>query len=627
MAFIERFKPTLRYHANFLLYPIEVVERLTGSWPDRAVEASPLLSAAVSWWHAKASEIWKPWRDFFLEIAIIVIILAAFYTVTGSESLVFLGSFYLMARIVAFLFRILFLHWLMGRGAEDDENELIYALSMLSLDLRSGLSLLQGMERVAFGRHGKVSRSFLRVIRRLEVGTHPETALIEEGRAVQSEHLRRMFRHLAVATRSGADMAVTVETLREDLVNDHKIRLREYSHILRFLVMMFTIVGAIIPVLSVVTLITVSGLPSVNVSEILFWCIFAFIVVTEYTIVYLSARARPVTGIRNVEDRVAVRESGFINSLSRFIKVNDPEDDVQSWVRRGALYGFIIAIPVAIYALATRSLRYFPLTGSVLLVSVLVVLFMLGRYYLLKLIVGWQVLELERYVPEVLEVMSSHIRSGSSLITALRAAAHEDFGPLKDDLSLITNRSFGSTSTEAALAELGDKYPSPILQKMTGLLEHGFRSGANIADALSRFSREIVRFDELEREIVTETRFYQYVVLFMIIFVAPTMLASATYIVSAMSKVAMLGDVPEEVTSSMPIAPMGHITIGENFVVMFSVLLLTVTSTFSSLLIGVIRTGRQSHGFRYIPLLMFAALIMFFWGRYFMFGSFGDMLL
>ena len=108
----------------------------------------------------------------------------------------------------------------------------------------------------------------------------------------------------------------------------------------------------------------------------------------------------------------------------------------------------------------------------------------------------------------------------------------------------------------------------------------------------------------------------------------PLLFGVSSYLTTVLTAQTSAGaNVPDEVTSSMPIAPMGKITIDENFVVMFAVACLTLSSVFGSLIIGLLKEDNELAGVKYIPPLLCVALSLFFGVRHFIFTYFGDMLM
>ena len=58
----------------------------------------------------------------------------------------------------------------------------------------------------------------------------------------------------------------------------------------------------------------------------------------------------------------------------------------------------------------------------------------------------------------------------------------------------------------------------------------------------------------------------------------------------------------------------------------FAVTLLSITSIFASLIIGIIRGGKEKVGYKYIPILLVCSLAIFFLVRYVLTNVFGHLL-
>jgi archaellum biogenesis protein FlaJ (TadC family) len=69
----------------------------------------------------------------------------------------------------------------------------------------------------------------------------------------------------------------------------------------------------------------------------------------------------------------------------------------------------------------------------------------------------------------------------------------------------------------------------------------------------------------------------------------------------------------------------GGVNVSPDFLYIFSIVSIIITTFFSGLIIGLIETGKEKGGIKYVPIFMILALIVFFGANFVinaMFGSF-----
>jgi archaellum biogenesis protein FlaJ (TadC family) len=95
-------------------------------------------------------------------------------------------------------------------------------------------------------------------------------------------------------------------------------------------------------------------------------------------------------------------------------------------------------------------------------------------------------------------------------------------------------------------------------------------------------------------------------------FISPLLFGLSTVLTDIMSStLGSVGEIPTEVSANVPIS-VAKVMISVSFVRWFSVGLLIISAILSSLVLGLINSGEEKDGLRYIPILIALSLVMYF---------------
>ena len=84
--------------------------------------------------------------------------------------------------------------------------------------------------------------------------------------------------------------------------------------------------------------------------------------------------------------------------------------------------------------------------------------------------------------------------------------------------------------------------------------------------------------------------------------------------------------VPEEFAGQLPLHMQFGVEISQDFLLAFNIIAIIITTVFGSLILGLIGSGREKAGIRYMPVLVAAALMIFFGTRLLIATVFGSMI-
>jgi len=173
------------------------------------------------------------------------------------------------------------------------ERNLLFALRAMLIQVNSGISLYHSLALIASGEYGLVSEEFNKAITRINAGIPEEEVLMELAMENPSMFFRRAIWQIANAVTAGSDVSHTLREIIKTLSKEQGVQLRAYGSQLNPMALMYMMIAVILPSLGVTFMIVLSGLPSVNVSEIMFWLLYAGVALFQFMFMGMIKQKRP----------------------------------------------------------------------------------------------------------------------------------------------------------------------------------------------------------------------------------------------------------------------------------------------------------------------------------------------
>lgn len=234
-------------------------------------------------------------------------------------------------------------------------------------------------------------------------------------------------------------------------------------------------------------------------------------------------------------------------------------------------------------------------------------------YVLLTLSIEQRTKSIEAVLPDFLMFVSSNVKSGMPLDQAIWYAAKPEFGLLSIEVKRIMKKSFGSQPLEDSLDELSRAFKSDLFNRTILLIKQAIATGAEVADVLDRTAQDARDSLLLRKEIEASLVLYEIFVLFASIVGTPFLFGVSTKLITILEKVFArlppLSSQTQQFIAVVKPAAAPLVTSAQFF--WFTMGVLVVTSLFSSLIIGVIRTGSRNQGFKYFPAILILSLIVY----------------
>lgn len=236
-------------------------------------------------------------------------------------------------------------------------------------------------------------------------------------------------------------------------------------------------------------------------------------------------------------------------------------------------------------------------------------------YILLALSIEKRTKAVEEVLPDFLMFVSANTKAGMPLDQAIWYAAKPEFGILSKEVKRVMKKSFGTQTLEVSLDELSKSFKSDLFSRTIILIKQAIATGAEIAEVLDRTSEEARESILLRKEIEASLVLYEIFILFASIFGTPFLFSVSTKLITILEKI--FSAVPSSSLSVQNqfysvIKPAVAPIVSSTQFFWFAMAVLIVTSLFSSFIIGVIRTGSRTSGFKYFPVILVLSAVVYF---------------
>ncbi|MEM4256972.1 MAG: type II secretion system F family protein [Candidatus Diapherotrites archaeon] len=303
----------------------------------------------------------------------------------------------------------------------------------------------------------------------------------------------------------------------------------------------------------------------------------------------------------------------IIEEFEKQLKYNGRHDKPKNYVGMLIFYSIVLSIILGFVAFSLKENFFY---GIILgLVSPLTI-----SYLTLKLNSESRGKMVENVLPDALQLVASNMKSGMTTERALFVAARPEFGPLQKELVTASKLIAAGETVENALKNMTYSINSQVLEKVVWLISQGVKSGAQMADLLFQMSEDLKNEQTIKDEIAANISIYIIIIIFAAAVGAPTLFGLSTFIAQVMTK--QVSETKElslyEGVTAGNLGTIGSFVAGKRelidpkFITDFALLMLLVSNFFAALTIGVIKSGKELNGIRYLLPLIISSLIVFF---------------
>lgn len=257
------------------------------------------------------------------------------------------------------------------------------------------------------------------------------------------------------------------------------------------------------------------------------------------------------------------------------------------------------------------------------LVFVAVFAFMHGTLYLA---VERRTKFVENILPDALQLVAANIKSGFIPSSALVLSARKEFGPLSDAIKNVGKEMMTGKSLQESMGEMTKNIKSDVLETTVTLVTKGIKAGGQLVALFEETALDIRRKESIKKEVRANIMMYAIFIGFAGCVGAPVLYALSGFLVGTISRLGGMVSVPDDVMSKMPLHMKFGIGISPDFLFLFSITAILITAIFGGLIIGLISSGKEKEGIRYIPILVIVSLAVFFVSGFLITLMFGSMM-
>jgi len=232
----------------------------------------------------------------------------------------------------------------------------------------------------------------------------------------------------------------------------------------------------------------------------------------------------------------------------------------------------------------------------------------------------------DEILPDALNLISSNIRSGLTPDQAFLLSARPEFGPLMIQIRKSAKLTLSGKSIEEAIQTIPENIYSKTLKRTIDLLIEGITKGGSLANLLDGLANDIRQTRILRKEVEAFVMMYAIFIFFAAGIGAPLLYGISSYLVETMQKLGSAVPVQQTFTGSSKFMTFQAIKINQDFMRLYMLTSLGITSVFGALLIGLIQEGSEKAGFKYIPILILLSYSVYFLSRFIVITTFGKII-
>ncbi len=218
----------------------------------------------------------------------------------------------------------------------------------------------------------------------------------------------------------------------------------------------------------------------------------------------------------------------------------------------------------------------------------------------------------ESILPDALQLVAANIKSGFIPSRALVLSARKEFGPLSEGIKNVGKEMMTGKSLQESMGEMTKTIKSEVLETTVTLVTKGVRAGGQLVSLFEETAIDIRRKEVIKKEVRANIMMYAIFIGFAGCMGAPILYALSGFLVGTISRLGGMVSVPAEATAKMPLKMNFGIGISPEFLLIFSVAAILITTIFGGLIIGLISSGKEKDGIKYIPILAITSLAVFF---------------
>lgn len=294
---------------------------------------------------------------------------------------------------------------------------------------------------------------------------------------------------------------------------------------------------------------------------------------------------------------------------------NTPKEYNMEIIRISIIITLVLSIGAVIYSLFQNHPILFTLFALFLSLTigfaVIYLISLLIAFFYLDIKMYQRTKEIEKVLPDFLQLAAANISAGMPIDRALWFAVKPRFGVLAKEVEEIAKSTIAGDDLEEALIKFTKKYDSKILKESMNLIVAGIRSGGELADLLGKISSNIQKTNIMKKEISASVMTYVIFISVASMIAAPVLFALSTQLLSVVRTITSSINLDSSANSgfNMSFSSEGISTADFG---LFAMTLVAITNIFSVMIISVIQKGDAKAGLKNIPFAVIVAILLYY---------------
>jgi flagellar protein FlaJ len=304
----------------------------------------------------------------------------------------------------------------------------------------------------------------------------------------------------------------------------------------------------------------------------------------------------------------------YKNWVDRYIKYSGLKIRVYNFIKIACLLPLIF-IPISILLYVLFGLFYCLVT-----LGILIFLEFLWHISLVSLS-SKRASIAEEMLPDALRLISSNLRAGVIPEKAFIESARPEFGPLSEQIREAGKSLVLGKQIKEAFDKIPEKINSKLLRKTINLISDGIAKGGALTPLLDGLSDDIKSSLMLRNDIKAQVASYSMFILLALGIGAPLLYASSLFLVETLIGLGAILPTETLQTGGISLSFSG-INLSKEFLLNYSVLLMSLSAILGSVLIGLIKDGKEIAGLKYVPIILTLDLGIFYVIKFILLASF-----
>ena len=172
------------------------------------------------------------------------------------------------------------------------DKDLLFAGRQLLIEIRGGIPLYDALSHLTKD-YGEVSAVFKEIIDKTNLGVPLDVAMEDVAEETPSKPFKRLILQIVNSIRSGSDIAVSLETILEQMSQEQIIEIKAYGQKLNPLGMFYLLFGIIVPSLGIALMVTLLTFTGVAFSWEFLVGMLLVIIIIQYIFLTMIESSRP----------------------------------------------------------------------------------------------------------------------------------------------------------------------------------------------------------------------------------------------------------------------------------------------------------------------------------------------